>query len=652
MSTSNTQPRTGRYDQYIPLFGRANDMRVRLFLDTIFDSSEQNRKNLSISGNMTALAPSVPVPEQLKNKYYEPRPSVGNDDDINPEWSQFMCDIEFRARNPITINFTSVNPTAPQIEHNDRIMIVRGLAGTHTDPLKNFMQLVVKQFMVLFVVAVGAAPENVSNNVSRWNEVNRISVTMSNTYANLFTNITGAARPAAPAACATADSGLTEFKFKISKYFVQRFLEDAYNSSVTPVSSVSSFFNDPASPSAMVFMRNAAGELVDASGKVVTMSDLKVTDKCLTSNFQDGNPLPDAAGVVVRKECNDYLRDCLVGNTGSVEKCKEFLQSPNFWDDSQKEVDAMNPGIMLKTLEAFGFQSNHVFDSNAKRQLLTCESVNDWLSSLKKLTTNTPPKLTVAEYDNIAKNTKLVGYLGMIVAKVNANPSILNKDFSGSNMVTNNNQLFRGTKLSNMGMKPIVPKTQASAFNGLGNLIAQNQASRVSVSLRMPGFSGSTPFRFVGGAPQFSLQDLQARAQSPGVNLTASLLKNNYYSFISRLANLNKTISDADKKKVEELLNDLEKTEHKLSRAAVYAEKYARLLEMYGETDNTNVLSYDHLKDFVDKRDQYFQKTATKQNNLVSIIQTIANTLANNQQANAQAAQPATGVRAPIRSGL
>ena len=69
-----------------------------------------------------------------------------------------------------------------------------------------------------------------------------------------------------------------------------------------------------------------------------------------------------------------------------------------------------------------------------------------------------------------------------------------------------------------------------------------------------------------------------------------------------------------------------------LKHAILYTEKYAKLLETMGHSDKHNVLKYDHLKDFVDKRNQYFNRVAKKQNDLISIIQSVANLSAEGNQ--------------------
>jgi hypothetical protein len=63
--------------------------------------------------------------------------------------------------------------------------------------------------------------------------------------------------------------------------------------------------------------------------------------------------------------------------------------------------------------------------------------------------------------------------------------------------------------------------------------------------------------------------------------------------------------------------------EQKLITAALYAEKYAQLLEVFEQQDPNQVLSLDQLQQFVDARNKYFEKVTTRRNALTSIIETV-----------------------------
>jgi predicted oxidoreductase len=76
-----------------------------------------------------------------------------------------------------------------------------------------------------------------------------------------------------------------------------------------------------------------------------------------------------------------------------------------------------------------------------------------------------------------------------------------------------------------------------------------------------------------------------------------------------------------------EFKNHIEKykdAENKLVKAITYANKYVDLIELFNEVDTQNVLSIDHLKAFVEARNNYFDKTESRQNSIIFAIRKIA----------------------------
>ena len=112
------------------------------------------------------------------------------------------------------------------------------------------------------------------------------------------------------------------------------------------------------------------------------------------------------------------------------------------------------------------------------------------------------------------------------------------------------------------------------------------------------------------------------------IKYTSHIIKNHLVALTQRLGHYGKTISTPDSQKIQKLIHDLENSEEKLYKLTLYMEKYASLLELHGVKDNSTVLSVDSLKEFVDNRTKYFERVATKQNNLISIIRALAEAVA------------------------
>jgi len=146
--------------------------------------------------------------------------------------------------------------------------------------------------------------------------------------------------------------------------------------------------------------------------------------------------------------------------------------------------------------------------------------------------------------------------------------------------------------------------------------------SRVSITLGLPGLHGfASRFSLSGGAN--TMEALEEKV-SDETKQTAYIIEAHFVSLNSRLKKHGKEISGGDTQKIMDLLESLKKSEDKLNKAMLYTEKYTRLLEVHGQRDNTDILSMDHLKQFVDNRNKYFARVSKKQNDLMSIIRSIA----------------------------
>ena len=285
----------------------------------------------------------------------------------------------------------------------------------------------------------------------------------------------------------------------------------------------------------------------------------------------------------------------------------------------------MLPAIAVQTLNAFEFGMEQVWDNTANRRLLKYKSVEAWIAGLVDLTKARTGAMTTADVEQIAKNTKLIGYLNMLVKKVNSNPAILNKDYSGAtdSARINDPDAFAGSRLHKMGLKArlAAPTLSVSSVDKLANAIKESNA-RVSITLGYPGLYGfATRLNLMSGGG--AVEDLEAKV-SDVTKQTGHIIERQFVALHTRLQKYGKEINKQDYEKIQNLIDSLKKSEDKLYKATLYTEKYARLLEVHGQKDETSVLSMDHLKQFVDNRNKYFTRVAKKQNDLMSIIRSIA----------------------------
>lgn len=343
---------------------------------------------------------------------------------------------------------------------------------------------------------------------------------------------------------------------------------------------------------------NGTEKCVDTSDATV-LASLKEDDKCFGLGVEQ--QVTTAAGNNLT--CSDYFKDCITN--GSVNECKSFLSEPTFWNVAAKEVDTMIPELAHQTLKSFEFETYDEFSKQARRSFKMVQSWSEWLDACV-----TKGRLNTNEKQTISQNVKLQEYLNALVKKVNDNPAILNKDYYGDKP-SDLSTVFKGTLLAKRGLTyEAVPKnTDVATVARLANLIQDSQ--RRAVINFGQNIHPSVKIVLSGGAPSL-------------MQLKADLIQQQYNVLKTRLKQLNKDIAPNDEAQVKKLIDELRKKELKLNEFIVFAERYADLIQVFGQTDKETSLTIDHLEEFTKARDNYFTKVSRKQNSLMSILQAIA----------------------------
>ena len=610
----------------VPLFGRNNDMRVKLFLNELRDQADKARAGGRHVKATVQIKNRTPT---FHNALFKTPDMSRDDDDIHSEWLAFASHFSKRI--------------GGQSASAEAVAVIKSLAGiASTGSEQEFAQVLAQ---ILFLEINDAKTTNIVVNPAQWGNVATAKYNTSANIANLFSVTTAEVKElhdAAKGAATPDDSKVMEFTFRYDKYWLKTMLESHAASASTSVAA-SKFFDDDATVGVEEYIRKGS-ELYkrDATGKE-TRVDLGSTDakalsvdkQCMGTGFKDG--------LGADEKCADYLRGCLSGN--DVTKCKQFLADEKFWDNAVDEVDKMLPAMAIKTLNAFEFGMEQVWDNTANRRLLKYKSTTSWIEGLTELT-KTTKTMTIKEVESIAKNAKLIGYLNMLVKKVNSSPAILNKDYLIKTNSTdiNNPDAFIGSRLHKMGVKARLATNNlsVSSIDKLSQAIKDSN-SKVSITLGLPGLHGfASRFSLSGGAN--TMEALQEKV-SDANKQTGHIIELHFLSLDSRLKKHGKEISKEDVKKIHDLIESLKKSEEKLNKAMLYTEKYTTLLEVHGQRDNTDILSMDHLKQFVDNRNKYFTRVSKKQNDLMSIIRSIAEAV-NKETPSADAEMKAIDVNA------
>jgi hypothetical protein len=401
-------------------------------------------------------------------------------------------------------------------------------------------------------------------------------------------------------------NGAKEFGYNQDTFFVKLLLKSAVQNSVLPVSNW--FSQKPASSGTTnpseTYYRKRTGEIwerlsngtekcVDASDPIVQAS-IKRGNKCfgLGVKQQSGN-----------LTCANYFKECITN--GNIANCKKYLKDNNFWQNASAEVNNMLPEMAFHTLKSFEFETYDEFSKLKNRSFKMVQTWQQWLDACKK-----NGKLQTNDLTTISANVKLQEYLSAIVKKVNDNPAILNKDYYDEKP-TDLNAAFKSTVLGKKGLVyEVVPRSTfgsqiqnlTRALNDSRNRTIVNLGSNMNSSVRLFLTGGGSPFS----------------------ELKADLIEGQFKALQSRLKDNKKDISPNDEITIKKLIEQLREKELKLNEFIVMTDRYADLLQVFGQHDKETVLTIDHLKQFTDARDNYFQKVSKKQISLMSIIQSIA----------------------------
>lgn len=399
-----------------------------------------------------------------------------------------------------------------------------------------------------------------------------------------------------------------EFGFNQDAFFLKLFLNNAVKNTVLPVSSwFTRNTTKGASNPQETYYRRLNGEiwerLPNGGERCVEISDPQIQPTIKKSNKCFGLGVEQQSTVNPALTCANYFKECI--NGGDLTKCKAYLMDNSFWLNASKEVQSMLPHMAYSTLKSFQFETYDEFSKSHNRSFKMIQTWQQWLDACKK-----SGKLQPNDLVTISGNVKLQEYLNALVDKVNNNPAILNTDYYGEKP-SDLNAAFRGTLLAKRGLNfEVVPKsTFSSQIINLQKALSDSR-NRAVVSLGQNIVPGVRIVLSGGGMPVIQLQ--------------ADILEGQYLTLKNRLKQSGKDLATGDDKKIQDLIKELKEKERKLNEFIVMTDRYADLLQVFGQTDKETVLTVDHLEQFTQARDNYFNKVSKKQTSLMSIIQAIS----------------------------
>lgn len=374
---------------------------------------------------------------------------------------------------------------------------------------------------------------------------------------------------------------------------------------------------------------------------------IKISNKCNTTQVKTTSEF----------KCYEYLNDCLLGK--NLKGCKRYLSNVNFWPESVEEINNMHPSQILTTLSAFKFKIINIFDKEINLSLKFIEDVDQWKNDLIEKTKLDPKDddyITHNEYDAIIGNSRLLFYLKHLINRINTNPAILNKNYTESMTHGYNNNIQ--TRAEKYGVAQGIINRNYNSDNVSKSLTLNKIPDMHNLMKDIRGLQ--TIFKVIPSLTPlnnpYSLKVLQGGKQlilhTPTINsipsvsiiedlnvLKQNLKQTNYNSsniiekiyneLLSKLKSINKDIEPRENKLIIDHINNLKNKENSLNNMITYINKYINLYEIYGDDNTSGTLSFDNIATYVNKHHKVLNKTNVKRNNLLSIIELIAETVAN-----------------------
>ena len=123
-------------------------------------------------------------------------------------------------------------------------------------------------------------------------------------------------------------------------------------------------------------------------------------------------------------KCEEYL-DAIY--SGDSSKLVEYMKSGQFnWSNEVEKINNVHPKLAYQTLKAYGFTTKLCNDHYAKYKILKIQSCDEFVKDFVKKNNLSTAVGTI--------NTDLCVYLNLLVDLVNANPSVLNKNYMGESV--------------------------------------------------------------------------------------------------------------------------------------------------------------------------------------------------------------------------
>lgn len=316
------------------------------------------------------------------------------------------------------------------------------------------------------------------------------------------------------------------------------------------------------------------------------------------------------------------------------------MENKDFATSARKEISTMTPIVALNLLKKFGFRTYKIFDMEASCDIMKVEDVSHWLKTYMKKIFDNDTKAQSA----IEGNDKILQYLNLVVEFVNANPEILNPDYSG---VTEEKvgKIKPNTYAEKLGIpirrdnsyKPEVAinlldaSLRSNSIYGAqyrNPFMSPTQQTQTIISqFKSPFAELVTPFSNVSMGNIMSLPQSGGSYNnsqfgekfSSGAYVSEALVHN----LLQKLKQRNKALDVAFVSKIEQKLESMKKTEKSMELNIRYIAEYIKLLDAFGD-NKSEILSERNLKDMVNSNYNLQKKHNNEEQSILEILKILA----------------------------
>ena len=388
-----------------------------------------------------------------------------------------------------------------------------------------------------------------------------------------------------------------------------------------------------------VWYRTPDGRLYTNTDKGQVFYDEESVEnaRVLTSNFKCYSTLLQGT----QDECKKYMYQCLLNaNSDEISDCLQYWNRKDFYTVSVSEIKSMHPLVALRTLQKFGFREHDVHDNECGRKLRKVETKEHWVKNYMSTKFNGKVDGAGKKVEEIiSQNDKLLDYLQLLVEYVNANPAILNKDYSGktseSQGVVNTSDLAQRLGLR-MQMLPAGSYRGLSDYSRLKSMITSfHSKPRMGMSMGMgqgyPSYTGPVynspyatqqlgvglPFQLGGNDSAEMGQYLKRIDQRKitGPEALVALINGT----LDELKQSGKTLDERDRTEIAKKADVLVQTEKELIKAGIYLEEYDKQVKLFGDY-TPEMLSLDSMQKLVEKRENLYKRQESEETNLLRIL--------------------------------